>query len=101
MSGHAHHGHLHHGESPTDVVMNEAFWDQRYHSSSTFWSGHVNPQLVAEVVDLSPGAALDVGCGEGADAIWLAEHGWRVTAVDLSTVALERGPRMLSRSAPM
>ena len=71
--------------------MNEAFWDQMYQSSGTLWSGHANPQLVTEAVDLSPGVALDVGCGEGADAIWLAGKGWRVTAVDLSTVALERG----------
>jgi len=71
--------------------MNEAFWDQRYQSSSTIWSGRANPQLVAEAADLPPGVALDVGCGEGADAIWLAEHGWRVTAADLSTIALERG----------
>jgi SAM-dependent methyltransferase len=55
------------------------------------WSGNANPHLVTEVSDLSPGVALDVGCGEGADAIWLAEHGWQVTAVDVSSVALERG----------
>lgn len=71
--------------------MDEAFWDERYRSSSALWSGQPNPQLVVEAAGLSPGAALDVGCGEGADAIWLAEHGWQVTAVDLSTVALERG----------
>ena len=96
ISGHDHnshdrHGHDHHGESPPNVVRDEAFWEEKYGSSSTLWSGHVNPQLVTEAADLSPGIALDVGCGEGADAIWLAEHGWRVTAVDLSTVALERG----------
>jgi len=55
------------------------------------WSGQANPQLVAEASELAPGSALDVGCGEGADAIWLAEQGWRVTAVDVSGVALERG----------
>jgi SAM-dependent methyltransferase len=71
--------------------MNEAFWDQRYQSSNKVWSGRVNPQLVAEADDLPPGVALDVGCGEGADAIWLAGQGWRVTAVDISNVALERG----------
>ena len=46
---------------------------------------------MTEAPDLFPGSALDVGCGEGADAIWLAQRGWRVTAVDVSTVALERG----------
>lgn len=88
--GRVHHGHDHHSDGPTDVVMNEAFWDQRYQSSSKVWSGLANPRLVAEAADLSAGVALDVGCGEGADAIWLAEHGWRVTATDLSSVALER-----------
>jgi len=71
-------------------VMDEAFWDGRYNSSSALWSGRPNIHLVAEAAGLVPGAALDVGCGEGADAIWLAERGWRVTAVDVSTVALER-----------
>jgi SAM-dependent methyltransferase len=84
-------GHDHHGDGPTDVVMDEAFWDERYGSSGAVWSGNPNPHLVAEAAEISPGAALDVGCGEGADAVWLAEHGWQVTAVDLSTVALGRG----------
>ena len=84
------HGHGH-GHGQQDVVMDEASWDERYRSSAAVWSGQPNPQLVAEAADLTPGAALDVGCGEGADAIWLAVRGWRVTAVDYSTVALERG----------
>lgn len=85
------HAEHQHGDGPDDAVTSEAFWDQRYRSSSTLWSGQANPQLVTEASDLPPGSALDVGCGEGADAIWLAERGWRVTAVDVSTVALERG----------
>jgi SAM-dependent methyltransferase len=80
-----------HGGGPDAAATSEAFWDERYRSSSTLWSGEANPQLVTEASDLSPGSALDAGCGEGADAIWLAERGWRVTAVDVSTVALERG----------
>lgn len=67
------------------------FWDERYRSHVAVWSGQPNPQLVAEVADLAPGSALDVGSGEGADAIWLAAHGWEVTAVDFSVVALQRG----------
>jgi SAM-dependent methyltransferase len=67
------------------------FWDERYRSSGALWSGEANPQLVREAADLVPGRALDAGCGEGADAIWLAERGWRVTAVDFSSVALQRG----------
>jgi len=73
--------------------MDEAFWDERYRSAPTVWSGKPHPHLVAEIANLPPGSALDVGTGEGADAIWLAERGWRVTAVDISTVALERGRR--------
>jgi len=89
-AGHAGHGHEHHGGGRMDVP-DEAFWDARYRSTSAVWSGHPNPHLVTEAAGLAPGRALDVGCGEGADAIWLAEHGWQVTAVDISTVALARG----------
>lgn len=70
---------------------NEAFWDQRHRSSSTLWSGRANPHLVTEASEISPGSALDVGCGEGADAIWPAQQGWQVTAVYVAAVALERG----------
>jgi thioredoxin reductase/SAM-dependent methyltransferase len=65
-------------------------WEERYRARPAVWSGRPNAQLVAEAGDLAPGRALDAGCGEGADAIWLAERGWAVTAVDVSTVALER-----------
>ncbi len=92
MTGqHTPHAHDHQGDGPGDGVMGVAFWDERYRSRDALWSGNPNPQLVAEAADLVPGTALDVGCGEGADAIWLAERGWRVTAVDISAVALERG----------
>ncbi len=68
-----------------------AEWDARYRErEGTMWSGRPNGRLVAEVAGLSPGRALDVGCGEGADAIWLAGRGWAVTAVDISEVALGR-----------
>lgn len=70
--------------------FDEAFRDGRYRSHAALWSGEPNRHLVAEADSLTPGTALDVGSGEGADAIWLAERGWRVTAVDLSTVALGR-----------
>src|SRR5687768_15357895 len=66
------------------------FWDERYRSSDKVWSGNPNPRLVAVASELTPGTALDVGCGEGADAIWLAQRGWSVTGVDISAVALER-----------
>ena len=67
------------------------FWDERYRSHDHVWSGNPNWQLVAEAEGLPPGTALDAGSGEGADAIWLAGRGWRVTAVDWSGVALDRG----------
>jgi SAM-dependent methyltransferase len=71
--------------------MSQQEWDARYASADRVWSGNPNGALVAEVAGLAPGAALDVGCGEGADAIWLAARGWRVTALDVSQVAIERG----------
>ncbi|NJC21436.1 SAM-dependent methyltransferase [Arthrobacter pigmenti] len=71
-------------------VYDESFWDARYGEKHRIWSGNPNPQLVAEASDLEPGTALDVGCGEGADALWLAGRGWQVTGVDISSVALAR-----------
>src|SRR4051812_35220195 len=73
------------------VTHDQEFWEEPYRSVSAVWSKHPNAALVAEASDLPPGAALDVGCGEGADAIWLAERGWRVMAVDWASAALQRG----------
>lgn len=66
------------------------FWEARYRDGSRLWSGRPNRLLVREASDLAPGSALDLGCGEGADAVWLASRGWRVTGVDISRTALER-----------
>ncbi|GHH15166.1 class I SAM-dependent methyltransferase [Streptomyces lanatus] len=66
------------------------FWEARYRDGGRLWSGRPNSLLVREVSDLPPGRALDLGCGEGADAVWLASRGWRVTGVDISHTALER-----------
>ncbi len=67
-----------------------SMWDQRYADMDQVWSGQPNGALVAEVAELAPGRALDVGCGEGADAVWLARRGWQVTALDVSGIALAR-----------
>ncbi|ALO06141.1 putative methyltransferase [Streptomyces venezuelae] len=67
-----------------------AEWDNRYADRRQLWSGQPNGALVAEVAGLTPGRVLDVGCGEGADAVWLARGGWEVTALEVSGVALER-----------
>jgi len=64
-------------------------WDDRY-GDEPLWSGNPNGSLVNEIDGLRPGTALDVGAGEGGDAIWLAEHGWKVTASDVSQRALDR-----------
>jgi SAM-dependent methyltransferase len=74
-------------------------WDARYRErAGAMWSGRPNGRLVAEVAALTPGRALDVGCGEGADAIWLAQGGWTVIAIDVSEVAICRA-RELSHPA--
>lgn len=66
------------------------FWDDRYAERERIWSGRPNQALVDTVGDLPPGRALDLGCGEGADSIWLAERGWQVTGVDVSATAVAR-----------
>ncbi|AZM59058.1 MULTISPECIES: class I SAM-dependent methyltransferase [unclassified Streptomyces] len=70
--------------------MDAQHWDDMYRSREHVFSGSPNPVLVGEVTGLTPGRALDVGCGEGADALWLARQGWQVTAVDISATALRR-----------
>jgi len=79
-----------HGEKQMSTPVHAHEWDAKYGEKAALWSGRPNGRLVAEVADLSPGRALDVGCGEGADAIWLARNGWTVTAIDISQVALGR-----------
>lgn len=65
-------------------------WEEHYAARDRIWSGRVNVQFAEIVGDLPPGRALDLGCGEGADAVWLAERGWDVVAVDISDTALAR-----------
>ncbi|MEU5692888.1 class I SAM-dependent methyltransferase [Actinosynnema sp. NPDC020468] len=68
------------------------FWEDFYRDRPV-WSGNVNVALKREAAKLTPGTALDLGCAEGADAIWLAGQGWRVTGADVSTAALARAEK--------
>ena len=77
-----------HREQRFSAAAQASEWDARYSGrDGAMWSSQPNGRLVAEVTDLAPGRALDVGCGEGADAIWLARRGWTVIAIDISDVA--------------
>lgn len=101
MTTHQHgaeHGHRtehgHDGEGAGEPNMFEPpAWEERYAGEEQIWSGRPNAQLVAEVSGLTPGTALDVGCGEGGDVIWLAQQGWRVTGADFSANGLARAGR--------
>jgi SAM-dependent methyltransferase len=89
VSAHAGH-HASHDLPDVAEMFTAEFWDARYASKDAVWSGDPNRRLVERAAGLTPGTALDVGCGEGGDAIWLAARGWRVTGVDVSRVALSR-----------
>ncbi|MGZ4244305.1 MAG: class I SAM-dependent methyltransferase [Solirubrobacteraceae bacterium] len=78
----------------------QEFWDARYRRHHHLWSGRPNPHLVAEAAGLDPARALDVGCGEGGDAIWLAQQGWAVTGADVSMVGLERAEANAAAAGP-
>lgn len=67
------------------------YWQHRYLTNGRSWSGNVNASLERELAGVAPGTALDLGCGEGGDALWLARAGWAVTAVDIAPAALAIG----------
>ncbi len=71
----------------------EEFWEARYAGAGPIWSGRVNPAVADLAAGFTPGTALDLGCGEGGDVIWLAQHGWRATGVDVAQTAVDRATR--------
>jgi 2-polyprenyl-3-methyl-5-hydroxy-6-metoxy-1,4-benzoquinol methylase len=86
---HGHHDSTDDGAADPDYFESDS-WDERYAGTASVWSGNANPQLVAEATKLQPGRALDVGCGEGGDVVWLARQGWHVTGADFSAKGLAR-----------
>ena len=79
--------------------MERQQWDERYRTEELVWRAAPNRFLVDEVAGLAPGRALDLACGEGRNALWLAERGWQVTAVDFSAVGLAKAHRLASERA--
>ncbi|MDR3084227.1 MAG: class I SAM-dependent methyltransferase [Streptomyces sp.] len=81
------------------AVADSRAWDERYAARDLVWGAEPNRWVVRETADLQPGRALDLAAGEGRNALWLASRGWRVTAVDFSGAALDRG-RQLAAAQP-
>ena len=81
--------------------MDRDQWNERYASKPILWEVDPSPFLGGELGDRPPGRALDLGAGEGRTAVWLAERGWQVTAVDFSDVALERGRQRMEALQPI
>ena len=78
--------------------MDRHQWDERYASTELLWSAEPNRFVVEELAGLPPGRALDLGTGEGRNAVWLASRGWQVTAVDFSAVALAKAAKLAERN---
>lgn len=81
-------------EGRAPIVMDAHAWDERYAAAEQVWSTTPNGFVEAGLADLPPGDALDLACGEGRNAIWLARRGWHVVASDFSAVAVDRGRRL-------
>ena len=74
--------------------MDSAGWDERYSTSELIWTGRANQFMERHLSDLEPGSAIDLGAGEGRNAVWLATRGWDVTAVDFSQVGLDKARQL-------
>ena len=77
--------------------MDAAAWDLRYDRAELVWTAEPNRFLVEEAAGLAPGRALDLACGEGRNAVWLAQRGWRVTGVDFSSVGIRKAHELAAR----
>jgi SAM-dependent methyltransferase len=80
--------------------MDATEWDERYRAAESVWGGEPNRWVAQEAADLEPGVALDLACGEGRNAVWLAGRGWRVYAVDFSRVGLAKAAELERRTLP-
>lgn len=91
---------VNHSEAMDPAQADEVFahWEDKYGAADGVWSGHVNAALAQIAGDLAPGTALDLGAGEGGDALWLAERDWTVTGIDISPTALARAESAAERA---
>jgi SAM-dependent methyltransferase len=77
--------------------VDAAAWDERYAARGLVWSAGPNQFVESELADVTPGRALDLACGEGRNAVWLASRGWQVIAMDFSSVGIEKGRELSDR----
>ena len=90
MTVHHHHGADHAPADPDAHLSPTEYWEQRYSGREPIWSGRVNETMASVVREFTPGTALDLGCGEGGDVLWLAEQGWQAHGLDISATAVDR-----------
>ncbi|GAA2179536.1 class I SAM-dependent methyltransferase [Brooklawnia cerclae] len=90
QAGNDDHGHADGNQAGWPEIAPVDYWEDRYSGSGPVWSGRVNRVLADIAGALPPGRALDLGCGEGGDVIWLAQHGWTATGLDISPTAIAR-----------
>lgn len=76
--------------------MDSSGWDERYSTSELIWTGQANQFVEQHLAELEPGTAIDLGAGEGRNAVWLAQRGWSVTAVDFSPVGIDKARQLAS-----
>ncbi|WP_285580426.1 class I SAM-dependent methyltransferase [Herbidospora sp. NBRC 101105] len=99
-TGHGH-GHGHGAHPDHDEVFDRDFWENKYRTSDPAALRHEpNPYLLVIAETLTPGRVLDAGCGPGAEAVWLARRGWEVTALDISSVALDHARAIADQEGP-